>query len=310
MIDWTYSHFRILMRIIAPKALLYTEMLTTNAIQNNPNKLLYFNPVEEPIAIQLGGSDKKSLSLSAKIAEDAGYSEINLNLGCPSPRVQSGSFGACLMTNPQIVADCIMSIKNAVSIPVTAKTRIGVDDNDSYEFFADFIETLTKAGCDKLIIHARIAFLNGLSPKQNREIPPINYDYVYKIKKSYPNTPIVLNGNIKTYEEVIQHLKIIDGVMFGRLAYQEPYTLAKIYNSMFKDEQLLSRSEILEKYVGYIAKDNHSTLPITLTLKPLFSLYHNQPNAGKWKKKLLEIQASRKFSDLEKLVDFSSNFNN
>ncbi|HAT9648893.1 TPA: tRNA dihydrouridine(20/20a) synthase DusA, partial [Legionella pneumophila subsp. pneumophila] len=211
MIDWTNSPFRTLMRLLAPNALLYTEMQTTGAVQNNPDRALYFNSVEHPIAIQLGGADKSALVKCAIIAEQKGFNEINLNLGCPSDKVQAGRFGACLMKEPEHVADCIRAIKQVVGIPVTAKTRIGIDNQDSYEFFRSFSLHLVEAGCDKLIIHARKAWLNGLNPKQNRTIPPVNYDYVYELKKEIPHIFITINGNILTVEEINSHLKHVDG---------------------------------------------------------------------------------------------------
>ena len=186
MIDWSYTHFRVLMRLLAPQALLYTEMQTPNAIRHQPTRALQFHPKETPVALQLGGSEPKALTAAAKQAEDAGFSEINLNLGCPSSRVLAGNFGASLMRDPKQVASCITAIKQAVSIPVTAKTRIGIDQEDSYAFFESFVNTLVNAGCDKLIVHARKAWLSGLNPKQNRTIPPLHYDYVHRIKKTLP----------------------------------------------------------------------------------------------------------------------------
>lgn len=300
MIDWTYSHFRMFMRIIAPKALLYTEMQTPDAISHNPQRSLYFNKSESPLAMQLGGGDKQKLTTAAIAAEENGYSEINLNLGCPSDRVQSGSFGACLMAEPEKVADCIVAMKNAVKIPVTAKTRIGIDNNDSYEHFSNFSHTLIDAGCDKLIVHARKAWLKGLSPKQNRTIPPVNYDFVYKIKQELPHIPVIINGDIKTVDDIKAHLQHVDGVMLGRLAYQNPYALTEIHNYMYPNHPILSRLQIMNAYFDYLTSIDFNNISTSLLLKPLYNLLHGQPGARMWKANLMEIQQSR---EIAKLVD-------
>ncbi len=299
MIDWTYSHFRVLMRIIAPKALLYTEMLTPDAVIHNPERSLFYNPIEKPLAIQLGGSNEDKLVKASIISENAGFSEINLNLGCPSDRVQSGKFGACLMREKELVANLIGAIKSHVKIPVTAKTRIGIDKQDDYAFFADFANSLIASGCDRLIIHARKAWLKGLSPKQNRTIPKINYDYVYKFKQENPNKPIIINGDIKNIIDVKKHLQIVDGVMLGRLAYQNPYALAELHNNLHPHIDLLSRPQIVSKYLTEV---NTQNISISLLLKPLFNLYHGQENAKKWKNHLLQIQQSKDISWLKKLI--------
>ena len=295
MIDWTYSHFRVLMRIMAPRALLYTEMLTADAIISNRDKSLFYHDIEKPLAIQLGGYDKDKLVEAAIIAENAGYDEINLNLGCPSDKVQSGKFGACLMLEKDHVANCIAAIKKAVKIPVTAKTRIGIDNHDDYAFFEDFSNAIIDSGCDKLIIHARKAWLKGLSPKQNRTIPKINYDYAYKFKQQNPNIPIIINGDIKSIAEIENHLKIVDGVMLGRLAYQNPYALAEIHKHFYPDVKLPSRTEIISRYIQEI---DPSKTSISLILKPLFNLYNGQFGSTKWKQKLLEIQQSKNINRL------------
>jgi tRNA-dihydrouridine synthase A len=303
MIDWTYNHFRMFMRIIAPKALSYTEMQTPDAIEHNPGRSLYFNQSEAPLAMQLGGGDKLKLMSAAKLAEDNGYLEINLNLGCPSPRVQSGRFGACLMDEPLVVADCIAAMKSCVQIPVTAKTRIGIDNNDSYEFFEKFVRTLIEAGSDKIIVHARKAWLHGLSPKQNRTIPPINYDYVYKVKQAFPNIPFVINGNITTIDEINAHLEFVDGVMLGRIAYQNPYAIAKIHNSMYPDIPLLSRQEVLNSYYIYIHKFEKTNVSISLLLKPLYNLFHGQPGASLWKERLMIVQQAGSINALGEIIN-------
>ncbi|HVT62019.1 MAG TPA: tRNA dihydrouridine(20/20a) synthase DusA, partial [Legionellaceae bacterium] len=241
MIDWTNTHFRVLMRLLAPNALLYTEMQTTPAIAHNPHRCLYFSDREPPLALQLGGADLENLIVAALQAQDLGYSEINLNLGCPSDRVQSGRFGACLMKEPAHVALIIRKLKQTLHIPITAKTRIGIDHQDDYAFFSNFIHQLADAGCDKFIIHARKAWLNGLSPKQNRTIPPINYEYVYQIKADFPHLPFVINGNIKATFEIDAHMQKVDGIMLARLACDNPYAIAKIHQHLYPASVLKSR---------------------------------------------------------------------
>ena len=291
MIDWTHTHFRVFMRMLAPHALLYTEMQTVGAIENNPARALGFHPMEEPIALQLGGADQAGLVKCAQLAEQQGFSEVNLNLGCPSDRVQAGRFGACLMAEPTQVADCIEAMKCAVSIPVTAKTRIGIDLQDSYEFFASFAHRLVDAGCDKLIVHARKAWLHGLNPKQNRTIPPVHYDYVYRIKQALPSVPIVINGNINTIDDINTHLNEVDGVMLGRLVCQNPYALATIHHALYPQSPLLTRGEILQQYVTYI-ESVHTTVPMSLLLKPIFNMAHAMPGARVWKEQLGQVQRS------------------
>jgi tRNA-dihydrouridine synthase A len=293
MIDWTYSHFRVLMRLLAPDALLYTEMQTTGAIQNNPQRALYFNHVEHPLAIQLGGSDPNALAKCALIAEEAGYDEINLNLGCPSDKVQAGRFGACLMNEPAQVVQCIQTIKKAVTIPVTAKTRIGIDNQDSFEFFSSFAHQLVDAGCDKLIVHARKAWLNGLNPKQNRTIPPVNYDFVYRLKNEIPHIPIVINGNILTVKDINTHLHYVDGVMLGRLACDNPYYLTDIHQVLYPERPKLKRSQVLTQYLDYLLEECNRGIPLSLLIKPIFNLVYGMPGASQWKKKLMIILQSK-----------------
>ncbi|MCL9684287.1 tRNA dihydrouridine(20/20a) synthase DusA [Legionella sp. EUR-108] len=289
MIDWTYSHFRVLMRLLAPQALLYTEMQTTGAIHNNPKRALHFNEVEHPLAIQLGGSDPEALAKCAIIAEEAGYDEINLNLGCPSDKVQSGRFGACLMKEPEHVVQCIQAIKTAVTIPVTAKTRIGIDNQDSFEFFSFFAHQLVDAGCDKLIVHARKAWLSGLNPKQNRTIPPVNYDFVYRLKSEMPHIPIVINGNILNIKEINTHLDYVDGVMLGRLACDNPYYLTEIHQVLYPESPKLKRSQIFMHYLDYLIDEYSKGVPLSLLVKPIFNLAYGMPGASQWKKKLMAI---------------------
>jgi len=303
MIDWTYTHFRVLMRLLAPHALLYTDMQTTGAIQHNPQRSLHFHPTETPLALQLGGADRQALVLAAQLAEERGYTEVNLNLGCPSDRVQAGRFGACLMAEPDHVANCIAAIKKAVHIPVTAKTRIGIDHQDSYAFFSAFVHRLIDAGCDKLIVHARKAWLNGLSPKQNRTIPPIQYDYVYRIKQDITTIPVIINGNINTIDEIQTHLNQVDGVMLGRLACQNPYAIATIHHALYPDYPLPSRATVLQSYLNYIQSLDNKSVPISLLLKPLFNMAHGLPGARRWKMELLAIQQSGAIHELGQIAE-------
>lgn len=303
MIDWTYSHFRVLMRLIAPNALLYTEMQTIGAISHKPQRALSFSPMEHPLALQLGGAELEGLVRCAKIAEEKGFAEVNLNLGCPSDKVQAGRFGACLMAEPTHVANCIHALKSAVSIPVTAKTRIGIDTEDSYEFFSSFARQLITAGCDKLIVHARKAWLNGLNPKQNRTIPPLHYDYVYKIKNEYLELPIVINGNISTIDEIKEHMNQVDGVMLGRLVCQNPYALAAIHHFFYSDFPIRSRQAILYDYLDYAQQQFQQGVALSLLLKPIFNMAHGLPGAKNWKERLMQIQQTKNIDGLEPGID-------
>ena len=304
MIDWTYTHFRVLMRLLAPQALLYTDMQTVGAIINNPSRALDFHPMEKPLALQLGGSDIPLLVRCAQMAEERGFCEVNLNLGCPSDKVQAGRFGACLMLEPENVAECIRALKKAVRIPVTTKTRIGIDEQDSYAFFRAFAYQLVDAGCDKLVVHARKAWLNGLSPKQNRTIPPLHYDYVYQIRQELSSIPVVINGNINSIEAIQDHLQQVDGVMLGRLACQNPYAIATIHQALYPDAPLLTRASILKDYVEYAQSDTAVRAPMSLLLKPIFNFLHGLAGARSWKALLMEIQQSRSSADLGKIVSF------
>ena len=303
MIDWTYTHFRVFMRMLAPLALLYTDMQTPGAIVNNPSRALQYHPMEHPLALQLGGADREALVKCAQIAEKHGFAEVNLNLGCPSDRVQAGRFGACLMAEPQQVAECISAMKNAVNIPVTAKTRIGIDEQDSYEFFAAFAHQIIEAGCDKLIVHARKAWLHGLNPKQNRTIPPLHYDYVYNIKRELSSIPVVINGNINEIDDIRRHLQYLDGVMLGRLACQNPYAIAKIHHGLFPHVPLPLRSAVLENYVLYAHSAHKKGVPMSLLVKPIFNVAHGLSGARGWKSKLMTIQQSGDSHALFQVID-------
>ncbi len=299
MIDWSYSHFRMFMRLLAPSSLIYTEMQTTGAIEHNPQRALQFNPFEQPVALQLGGSDKHHLALCAKKAELQGYHEVNLNLGCPSDKVQAGRFGACLMTEPLLVSDCLKAMKDAVNIPVTAKTRIGIDKQDSYAFFSDFVHTLVDAGIDKLIVHARKAWLKGLNPKQNRTIPPINYEFVYRIKQEFPALPVVVNGNINSFEQIAAHLETLDGVMLGRLACQNPYAIALIDQLLSGTQQVPSRSAIIKVYFDYMLQAFEQGEKPGLLIKPIFNFAHGLPKAIEWKTLLMAMIQEKHLTNLK-----------
>lgn len=303
MIDWTFPQFRFFMRLLAPNALLYTEMQTIGAIEHNVKRALQFDDSEHPIALQLGGSDPLALAKCASTAAHAGFDEVNLNLGCPSDRVQSGRFGACLMKDPKLVSQCISAIKKKVSIPVSAKIRIGIDNDDSYQYFSAFAQVLIDSKVDKLIIHARKAWLNGLSPKQNRTVPPIQYDYVYQLKKDYPSLPIVINGNIQLVNAVINHLTKVDGVMLGRLACSAPYTLANIHNVLYPDIPTPSRAALLQKYQGYFEEQRSSGVPLSLLFKAIFNLAHGLANAKVWKALLMTYLNNKQPVQMNHLID-------
>jgi tRNA-dihydrouridine synthase A len=255
MIDWTDRHCRVFHRQITRHTWLYTEMVTTGAlIHGDVARHLRYDEIEHPVALQLGGSDPADLAVSAKLGQDWGYDEINLNCGCPSERVQRGAFGACLMAEPQLVADCVKAMRDAVTIDVTVKHRIGIDKIDDYSFVRDFVGTIADAGCQTFIVHARNAILKGLSPKENREIPPLKYDVAYQIKRDFPQLEIIINGGIKTSDEVALHLEHVDGVMLGREAYHNPYVMAG-YDARFygDDAPVKSRTEVLAAMLPYIA---------------------------------------------------------
>jgi tRNA-dihydrouridine synthase A len=303
MIDWSYTHFRVFMRLLAPESLCYTEMQTVQAIQHQPKRALDFHVSElGHLVLQLGGADPKALAQSAKMAETLGFSEINLNLGCPSDRVQQGKFGACLMYEPSIVGACIAAMKDAVTIPVTAKTRIGVDDHESYDFLYEFVSHIIEKGCDKLVMHARKAWLKGLSPKQNRTIPPLHYETVYKIKSAFPNTPVIINGNIQR-KEISTHLHHVDGVMFGRLACDDPYQIAHIHNDLFPHSKIPTRSEVLLKYIKYLQNIPKTITPNTaLIIRPLLNIAHGLPQNKNWKKELLLLKRWDHWAAWERLI--------
>ncbi len=288
MMDWTDRHCRYFHRLISPNALLYTEMVTTGAlIHGDSERFLRFNDAEHPVALQLGGSDPKDLSICAKMGEDTGYDEINLNCGCPSDRVQKGKIGAILMKEPNTVANAVDEMVRNVKIPVTVKCRIGIDDHDSYEFLDEFISTVKEAGCNTFIIHARKAWLQGLSPKENRTVPQINYDRVREIKSSYPDLNISINGDIKTVEDVQEHLQTLDSAMLGREAYQNPYILSSIEKDIFKNTNLKSRVDVANAIIPYIEQQIlEFNTPIKSVTRHMVGLFQGLPGAKKWRQLL------------------------
>lgn len=290
------------MRLLSKHAVLYTEMITTGAlIHGDRKRFLSFNEIEHPLAIQLGGSNPQDLAECAKIAEGEGYDEINLNIGCPSDRVQNGQFGACLMSKATLVADCVSQIREVVNIPVTVKTRIGIDDMDSYVFLKNFIQTVSNAGCNTFIIHARKAILSGLSPKENREIPPLHYDRVYKIKLDFPSLNISINGGITSLDQVQEQLQYVDGAMLGRVAYQNPYILSKVDQFIFsKTTEIPSRLEILEQFKHYSEKQiKQGVRPKSLT-RHIIGLYQGQAGAKQYRRMLSDTSPATN-NDIEYL---------
>ncbi len=290
MMEWTDRHDRFFLRLISAHARLYTEMVTTGAIlHGDRERLLGFDETEHPVALQLGGSDPKDLARSAKIGEDCGYDEINLNVGCPSDRVQSGRFGACLMAEPDLVAQCVTEMRQAVAVPVTVKCRLGIDDQEVEETLPVFIEKMVRAGVETLIIHARKAWLEGLSPKENRDIPPLDYPLVYQMKREYPDLTIVINGGIPDLAAVEAHLQQVDGVMLGRAAYQNPYVLAEADRLFFDaNAPVRSRVEIVEGFLPYAGRNLARGVPLNAMTRHILGLFNGQPGARLWRRHLSE----------------------
>ncbi|MCO6555933.1 MAG: tRNA dihydrouridine(20/20a) synthase DusA [Gilliamella sp.] len=288
MLDWTDKHCRYFHRILTEKALLYTEMVTTGAILFGKGDYLAFNNEEHPLSLQLGGSDPNALAQCAKLAQERGYDEINLNVGCPSDRVQNGMFGACLMGNPNLVADCIAQMQDQVDIPVTVKTRIGIDDCDSYTFLCQFIEKVmpyTKT----FIVHARKAWLSGLSPKENREVPPLDYERVYKLKQDYPNLTIAINGGIKTIDEIKCHLQHVDGVMVGREAYQNPVLLTEIDTQIFgTNAPVIDPLSAIQALYPYIEQQLMQGAQLNHIMRHTLGIFNGRKGARQWRRYLSE----------------------
>ena len=286
--DWTDRHERYFLRLISKHARLYTEMVTTGAILfGDKQRFLAFDSTEHPVALQLGGSDPDALAAAAKEGQRFGYDEINLNVGCPSDRVQNGRFGACLMAEPLLVARSVSAMRAAVDLPVTVKTRLGINEQDSYQFLVDFVGHVADAGCETLIVHARKAWLNGLSPKENREIPPLNYDRVHQLKKDFPELCIILNGGLKSPDQLTAELAFVDGVMIGREAYQNPYSLAWMQQVVFDDPSPIpSRHEIVRQYLDYVGRQLSQGVPLHAMTRHILGLFNGQRGARSWRRHL------------------------
>jgi len=305
MLDWTDRHCRYFHRLLSQHSLLYTEMVTTGALlQGDRHRFLQLNPAENPVVFQLGGSNPQDLALCAGMVEDYGYDEVNLNVGCPSDRVQNGRFGACLMAEPGLVAECVAAMQQAVHIPVTVKCRIGIDERDSYQELVQFVETVAKAGCNTFILHARKAWLSGLSPKQNREIPPLRYDVVYAIKQDFPQLNIVMNGGITTLEQAEILLQQVDGVMVGREAYQNPYLLANVDQKLFGTTTApITRQQVITQLIPYIQQQLlNPHVRLNSISRHILGLFHGEYGAKLWRRHLSE-NATRNSATEQVILD-------
>jgi tRNA-dihydrouridine synthase A len=300
MMDCTDRHDRFFLRLMSKNVMLYSEMVATkSALHGDRKRILSYSPEEKPLALQVGGSDKKELSEVAKIAEDMGYDEININLGCPSKKVQKNKFGACLMKEPDLVSECINEMINSCKIPVTAKTRIGYDDIEDFEHLNNFINKIKVAGCKTFILHARKAMLKGLSPKQNLNIPKLNYAMVYQLKKENPELEIIINGGISKIEEIMNHLKLCDGVMIGRSIYQNPYSLIEIEKEIFNTKKNPTREEVAEKLLEYLEREVKLGTKVNHIMRHTVGLYHGQVGSKTWKRYLSDNMMARD-SDFQK----------
>jgi len=290
MMDRTDRHYRYFMRQITCRTLLYTEMVTAQAIlHGDRDKLLGFDPEEKPLVLQVGGDDPAALAVCARAAADYGYDEINLNVGCPSDRVQSGNFGACLMAQPELVADCVAAMSAAAPIPVSVKHRIGVDDLDDYEHMARFVDTVAATGCQRFTVHARKAWLQGLSPKENRNVPPLRYDDVYRLKRDFPQLWIEINGGIKTLAQTRDHLHQVDAVMIGRAAYETPYLFAEMDRAVFGESASpRSRAEVVAAMLPYVEHWTRQGLKLNSITRHMLMLFHGQPGSRVWKRLITE----------------------
>ena len=302
MLDWTDRHERFFLRLISRHAVLYTEMVTTGAIlHGDRDRFLAFNDAEHPLALQLGGSDPQALAECSRIAINYGYDEINLNVGCPSDRVKSGSFGACLMAQPQLVADCVAAMQDAVDIPVTVKHRIGIDDRDSWDELCEFVETIAQTGCNVFIVHARKAWLQGLSPKENREIPPLSYETVHKLKQTYPQLQFIINGGFTSLESAKAQLQFVDGVMMGREVYHNPYILVDVDRLFYDDEHSIpSRHEIIEQLLAYVETELAKGTRLHAITRHILGLFPGMPGAKAFRRYISE-NATRKNAGIEVL---------
>ena len=300
MMDCTDRHDRYFLRLMSKNVMLYSEMVATkSAIHGDRKKILSYRAEEKPLALQVGGSDKVELAEVAKIAEDMGYDEININLGCPSKKVQKNMFGACLMREPDLVAECINSMVNACNIPVTAKTRIGFDDTEEFDYLNNFIHKMKSSGCNTFILHARKAILTGMSPKQNLNIPKLNYGMVYKVKEENPDLEIIINGGISKIDEIKSHLTLCDGVMIGRSIYQNPYSLVEIENEIFGTKEQPTREEVAEKLLEYLEKEVKLGTKVNHIMRHTVGLYHGQIGSKEWKRYLSDNMMARD-SDFQK----------
>ena len=300
MMDCTDRHDRFFLRLMSKNVMLYTEMVATkSAIHGDRKKILSYSPEEKPLALQVGGSNKDELSEVAKIAEDMGYDEININLGCPSKKVQKNMFGACLMKEPDLVAECISAMVNSCTIPVTAKTRIGFDQTEDFDYLNNFILKMSDAGATTFILHARKAMLTGLSPKQNLNIPKLNYNMVYEVKKQNPDLEVIINGGISKVSDINNHLNFCDGVMIGRSIYQNPYFLIEIEKEIFKTDNNPSREQVVEKLLEYVDKEVKLGTKVNHIMRHTVGLYHGQAGSKDWKRYLSDNLMARE-SDFQK----------
>lgn len=289
MMDWTDRHCRYFHRLLSPHALLYTEMVTSGAIlHGDRDHLLAFNPEEHPLALQLGGSDPEELARCTRIAQARGYDEVNLNVGCPSDRVQRGRFGACLMLEPELVRDCIAAMLEVAEVPVTVKCRLGVDECDSFDYFSDFLHTVAESGCSVFIVHARKAWLSGLSPRENREIPQLRYDWVYRFKQQQPQWTVVLNGGVTQVDEVATHLQQVDGVMLGRAAYHNPWILVDIQQQLDLQPELPQRADIVYRMQDYCRRQTELGVPVKHISRHMLGLFQGLPGARRWRRWISE----------------------
>ena len=290
MMDWTDRHCRVFHRQLTRHALLYTEMVTALAIRHGDReRLLGFDPLEQPVALQIGGSDPKLLAEAAKWGEDYGYREINLNVGCPSDRVQTGRFGACLMAEPELVRDCLGAMREAVTVPVTIKCRIGIDDQDEEDDFTRFVETVMQSGVTTFIVHARKAWLKGLSPKENREVPPLNYQRVYRIKQKHTGNTIIINGGIATLDDALEHLQHVDGVMLGRAAYNTPWLLSEVDSRIFGEtREIVDPLEVVERMKPYVSSELAKGVWLQNITRHMLGLFHGLPGGRLWRRVLSE----------------------
>jgi len=290
MLHCTDRHFRYLARLLSKRCLLYTEMITTGAlIYGDRDRWLRLREGENPVALQLGGSNPSEMAKCAELAEEYKFNEVNINVGCPSDRVQAGKFGACLMLEPEIVSDCIKSMRAATEIEITVKTRIGVDKQDSYDFLKSFVEKIAKAGCNTIIVHARKAHLSGLSPRQNRTVPALHYEYVYKLKQDYPELMFILNGGLKDKTQILNHVNELDGVMVGREIYDNPYFLSDIDEVVFNTTaNSMSRFDVLDQYKLYMQSELDNGVPLKILAQHIFGLFNGLPGARAWRRYLSE----------------------